>query len=271
MLSSSSGYSVRHLEGWFHRFFSEDPPPLPRIPQGEGEAFLLIDGLWFSRWFVLLVYRQSRNLTILHVSVGKREVATKVKRDLEALRETGYRFTGVVSDGGRGIVRAVTMVWPHIPHQICLAHMHRGMVAAIGRYPKDYRVQELKALADWVWKIESQEALRWWKGNVREWVNTNWWFIHEKRRDTQGRWWYIHKGVRHAVSTLLVLPETSFVFLKHPLMPKTTNELEAQFGHLGKRWLAHRGLKEERWEQFLRWFVSLYNREKLSSRKKKRV
>lgn len=28
-------------------------------------------------------------------------------------------------------------------------------------------------------------------------------------------------------------------------MPKTTNELEAQFGHLGKRWLAHRGLKRE--------------------------
>ena len=52
-------------------------------------------------------------------------------------------------------------------------------------------------------------------------------------------------------------------------MPKTTNELEAQFGHLGKRWLSHRGLKRERWKDFLKWFVYFYNQEKLSQKKTK--
>lgn len=81
----------------------------------------------------------------------------------------------------------------------------------------------------------------------------------------------IHKGVRKAARILSKAPKTSFVFLNHPLMPKTTNEIEAQFGHLEKRWLAHRGMKRERWNNFLSWFVYFYNQEKLASSKSKRV
>ena len=73
--------------------------------------------------------------------------------------------------------------------------------------------------------------------------------------------------MRRAVNILKHLPDTSFKFLDHPLMPKTTNEIEASFGYLGKRWLAHRGLKTETWEQFMRWFVYFYNEDKLSSNK----
>lgn len=268
-LSSCSSYSVSHLIRIFHQFLSTAPPALSIPPSTTEETFLLIDGLWFGRWFVLMVYRQSKNLTILRISVGKREVATKVAKDLRWLKEQGYRFTGVVSDGQTGIVKAIHTVHGHIPHQICLAHMHRGIIAAIGRYPKDFRVKELKAIADWVWLIESKEALRWWEDWLKRWVTAHWLFVWERRRDTEGHWWYIHKGVKKAMNTLLALPQTSFAFLSHPLMPKTTNELEAQFGHLGHRWITHRGLKRERWEPFLSWFVYFYNQEKLSSRKRK--
>ena len=233
-------------------------------------SFLLLDGVWFGRWFVLMVYRQSRTLTILHISVAGREVATKISKDLRYLLSLGYRFTGIVSDGGTGIVKAITMVFPHTPHQICLAHMHRDIVNALGRYPKDYRVQKLKRLADWVWLIESQEALAWWRKHVRRWHQRHWQFLKERRTDDTGRWWYIHKGVRRAYAILSHLHESSFTFLRCPLLPKTTNELEAQFGHLGQRWISHRGLKRERWEHFLRWFVYFYNQEKLAGSKTKK-
>lgn len=270
MLSSLSGYSIPHLALIFHRLFLQDPPQLPPLDQSESsDVFLLIDGLWFGRWFVLMVYRQSKTLRILHITVAGREVKSKIARDLKALTTVGYRFTGIVSDGGPGIVGAVNLVFPHVPHQICLAHMHRAVVAALGKHPVDYRVQVLKALGDHVWKIESQEALRWWEGHIKTWVRDNLLFLHEKRRDNMGRWWYVHKGVRHAANILLRLPSISFVFLTHPTMPKTTNELEAQFGHLEKRWLAHRGLKRERWEQFLHWFVYFYNTDKMAVRKTK--
>ena len=270
MLSSLSGYSVRYLEGKFHELFKQNPPQLPLLNQSSfTETFLLIDGLWFGRWFVLMVYRQSRNLLLLHIAVAGREVTTRIAKDLKHVSSLGYRFTGIVSDGGTGIIGAVNVVFPHIPHQICLAHLHRGIISAIGRYSKDERVRELKRLADHVWLIESKEALGWWKEKLNAWIKRNNEFLKERRYDIDYNWWHVHKGARKAVATLLELPKTSFKFLDYPLMPKTTNEIEAQFGHLGKRWLAHRGLKKERWEHFLKWFVYFYNQEKLSQKKTK--
>lgn len=269
MLSSFSGYSIQHLVEKFHEYLKEDPPELPPLDQTDiPQTFLLIDGLWFGRWFVLMVYRQSGNLTILHISTMGREAATRIEKDLKKIQEK-YLFTGIVSDGGTGIVSAVNEIFPYTPHQICLAHLHRGIIAAIGRYSRDYRIQELKRIADHVWLIESKEALKWWKTKLNDWIKRNNSFLKEKRYDIEYNWWHIHKGARKAVATLLDLHHTSFKFLDYPLMPKTTNEIEAQFGHLGKRWLAHRGLKRERWEYFLKWFVYFYNQEKLSQKKTK--
>jgi hypothetical protein len=268
-LSDITDYSVQHLSRKFHKYLLQTPPELPLIDQSEiEETFLLLDGLWLKRGFVLMAYRQSRNLSILHISVVGREAATKIAKDLKHLR-TLYRFTGIVSDGGTGIVKAVKEVFPNAPHQICLAHMHRDIIAAIGRYPKSDRVRELKLLADHVWLIESKEALRWWKVQVDIWIKDHNTFLKEKKYDLDYNWWFIHKGVRRAASILQSIPNTSFKFLDYPLMPKTTNELEAQFGHLGKRWLSHRGLKTEKWELFMRWFVYFYNQDKLSSKNMK--
>lgn len=269
-LSDQSGYSLQYLQLKFQPYFARNPPVIPPINQKDiSETFLLIDGLWLKRGFVLMAYRQSRNLTILHISVVGREVATKIAKDLRILKDV-YIFTGVVSDGGTGIIKAVNEVFAHIPHQICLAHLHRDIIASIGRYPRDPRNKELKAIADHVWLIESKEALKWWKQEMNIWIHENNEYLKERRYDVNYNWWHVHKGVRRAVSILQTLPQTSFKFLDHPLMPKTTNELEAQFGHLGKRWLSHRGLKTEKWEQFMKWFVYFYNKDKLSQRKTKK-
>lgn len=260
-LSIVSGYSIQYLSTKFHVLLTQKPPELPVVPQVS--AFLLIDGLWLKRGFVLMAYRQSKSLLLLHISVVGSEVATKIAKDLMIIKEH-YLFTGIVSDGGTGIVKAVQKVFPRIPHQICLAHLHRDVINAIGKYPKKTNIQELKILADHVWLIESHEALKWWKQQMQQWMTMHNQFIKEKRYDIDYNWWYIHKGVRRAVAILRDLPETSFHFLDYPLMPKTTNELEAQFKHVGERWARHSGLKKEKWEYFMRWFVYFYNKDKLS-------
>src|SRR5260221_1003227 len=263
-LSDQTGYSIQYLHAQFQVFFAQVPPVLPLFNQSAlTETFLLLDGLWLKRGFVLMAYRQSRNLQILHISVVGREAATKIAKDLRVLKSM-YRFTGDVSDVGTAIVKAAGNVFPHIPHQICLAHLHRDVIAAIGRYPKSENIRELKRLADHVWLIESKEALRWWEKEVRTWSNSYSEYLKEEHYDLSYNWLYLHKGVRRAVSILRDLPSTSFKFLDHPTMPKTTNELEAQFGYLGKRWLTHRGLKTERWESFMRWFVYFYNKDRMS-------
>lgn len=86
---------MRYLEGKFHAYFREDPPTLPKLDQSNiSETFLLIDGLWFGRWFVLMVYRQSGDLVLLHIAIAGREVTTKISKDLNMIKEMGYRFTG---------------------------------------------------------------------------------------------------------------------------------------------------------------------------------
>lgn len=271
MLSEINGYSIPYLATCFQAFLKDNPPTAIYPPICNRPTYLLIDGLWFGRWFVLMVYRRSKSLLILHISVAGREVESKITKDLKHLHHLGYRFAGIVSDGGTGIVSAVRQVYPHTPHQICLAHMHRQITACLGRYPKNTQVRLLRQLADHIWFIESRNALRWRNSEVQKWKMDNWEYFQEIRRDDAGHWWYIHKGVRKAIRIMFKLPSISFTFLRHPLLPKTTNELEAQFGHLGKRWLSHRGLKKERWESFMKWFVYFYNLKKLTDKRKNKV
>ena len=269
MLGDESGYSCSHLIQQFHRYLSCEPPCciLPR--QLSEKTFLLVDGLWLKRWYVMMVYRRSKDLTILHISVAGKEAKSCIVRDLTHVKKR-FTFTGVVSDGGRGVVGAIHTIFPHILHQICMAHMHREAVNTLGVYPKDYRIKQLKKLADHMWLIESREALTWWRQEVRRWIDQNYEYLLEYRQDTTGKWWYIHKGPRKTVRILKKIPKTSFAFLTEPLMPKTTNEIEATFGHLGQRWLAHRGLKTERWESFMKWFVYFYNLQKMTQSKSKK-
>lgn len=269
MLAEESGYSLRHLIRMFHRYFSQEPPLYTLTVPVSTKTFLLVDGLWLKKWYVMMVYRKSKDLTILHISVAGKEARSRIEDDLQHLIALGYIFTGIVSDGGRGVVSAIQEVFPHSLHQICMAHMHREATNALGIYPKDLRIKKLKEIAGHIWLIESREALTWWKEQRDNWIQTNWPYLMETRRDDAGKWWYIHKGPRKTVRILKKLPQTSFTFLTEPLMPKTTNEIEATFGHLGKRWLAHRGLKTKRWESFMKWFVYFYNQKQITGRKLK--
>lgn len=260
VLAYQSGISVKTLQSTFVMYLEQPPPhphPSPRSPAHP--HVLLIDGLWFNRWFVLMLYRESGNLRILRISTGKRELKRNIVRDLQLLNAVGYTFNGVTTDGGKQILGAIQKVYPSLPHQICLAHMHRAVISCLGRHPKEVSVLFLKELADLVWHVRTKDEKQAWSDLVEWWIGAHTDYLNEKRTDDTGRSWYIHKNVRKACRLLDSIYAHSFIFLDYPHLPKTTNEIEAQFGHLGKRWLAHRGMKHTRWEHFMDWFVFFYN------------
>lgn len=265
-LVSWSDLSFRKLEYDFHQLLLEVPPIHTIQELTTDESYLLIDGLWFGKKYCLMLYRHHKRKFIIHASFVSKERGSLIVKDLKILQST-YRFTGIVSDGGTGIRNAVFKVFGHIPHQICMAHLHRDVINAIGRFPKDRRVQELKKLADHIWLIESKEALAWWKNKLQKWIDKNREFLTETKHLDTGGWWYTHTGVRKAVRILVSLPDTSFRFLDHPLMPKTTNELEGSISVLSRKQNIHKGLRRERVKPFLYWFIYFYNRKILSQRK----
>lgn len=266
VLSSWSKLSIQALCTRFHTLLLQNPPSLKISELQTEEAYLLVDGLWFGKKHCLMLYRHSQRKVILYISFLAKEYGSLIAKDLQLL-QTRFHFTGVVSDGGTGIRNAVFRVFGSIPHQICLAHLHRDVINAIGRYPKDYRVQKLKKLADHVFLIESKEALGWWKDKLQGWIIKNRDFLEETKHVDTGGWWYIHRGARKAVRILVSLPDSSFKFLDRPLMPKTTNQLEGSISVLARKYGLHKGLKEERILPFLKWFIFFYNRKILSQRK----
>lgn len=229
--------------------------------------YLLIDGLWFGKVFCLMLYRIHHSPFLIKARIMKKEWGSLIAKDLEDLKGQGYVFSGFITDGGTGVMKAIKKVYPHSPHQICLAHIHREARKGVGKKPKDFRLQRLKELVDHLWLIESPEALRWWKQEVANWIQVNQDYLKEYAHDdVTGRWWFTHKKVRRTVSILLKAPELSFVFLRknHWLMPRTTNAIEGINGNVTIKWLIHRGLKRSRWEKFLLWFVYYRNRKYLS-------
>lgn len=271
VLSTWSGYSTRQLHRRFSSFLATDPPLLILPLEKNTETYLILDGRWFGKKICLMLYRQSKSKLILYASFMKREFGSLIFKNLKIIHEKGYRFTGIVSDGGTGIRNAVIRMYGHIPHQICMAHIHRQATNGLGKYPKEERVQQLKKLADHMWRVESKEAREWWKNQVNAWIQTHGMFIGQTRWDTTGRWWYIHGGVRKCIRALKTAYEDCFAFLNHPLMPKTTNEIEATIGNLSMKHLIHRGMKREKLEPFIHWFIYFYNRNILSCRKTKEV
>jgi len=263
VLCQWSRYSIRTLETKFHQFLDQYSPALAIPELTTEESYLLIDGLWFGKKYCLMLYRHHRRKLIIHASFVSKERGSLIAKDLKYLK-TKYRFTGIVSDGATGIRNAVFSVFGAIPHQICMAHLHRDVISAIGRYPKDRRVKDLKKIADHIWLIESKEALRWWRDKLQTWIEKNRDFLNETNHLDTGGWWYIHKGVRKAVRILVSLPDTSFKFLDHPLIPKTTNELEGSISVLSRKHNLHKGLKRERVKPFLQWFIYFYNKKLLS-------
>lgn len=65
MLNDESGYSIGHLIRVFHHYLSQEPPLVTLKPAIHDVTFLLVDGLWLKKWYVMMVYRRSKDLTIL--------------------------------------------------------------------------------------------------------------------------------------------------------------------------------------------------------------
>lgn len=262
-LTTTSGVSAKTLERYVNQRLTTVPPDqiLP-LPDPSTRVYLLIDGLWFGKLFVLLLYRIAGEPFIIHATIAKREWGYQVEKDLRSILAKGYVITGVVSDGGKGISTAVDTVLHTIPHQICLAHVHREATRGVGKRPRDWRIKELKKLVDHLFLIESREALRWWMREVNYWLQANKEYLQEHTHDsTHHRWWYTHSKTRKTVRILLSAPKHSFKFLDgHRLMPRTTNEIEGLNSAISSKWLIHRGLQKEKWPSFLRWYIYFRNR-----------
>ncbi|MEA2056331.1 MAG: hypothetical protein U9O78_01270 [Patescibacteria group bacterium] len=266
-LSQKNNVSTVTLSTRFQKFLAQLPTALEylkRLSQNnkiknQCSGFLLIDGDWFGRKRVLIVYKDSQ-AGILFWRFADGEYKAQVKQDIEYLKDKGYPLKGTVSDGKNSLVNAAKS--HQVPVQRCLVHIQMRLKSLLTQNPQSAAGKQLKEWSYSVNKISNQyEAkilLLWFIRLYKRHKD----FIKEKTnyidpKTDKKRWWYTHKNVRKAYRLIANSFGQMFTYLRFKNMPKDTNGLEGFFSQLDTKISRHRGLKQPKKENLIAWLLYL--------------
>lgn len=257
-ISEASGYSSRQVHRWFDEYL--DRYPTWNI-KTTAPIYLLVDGTYYSDEHCLVVYRAENIKRTLFYRFTRAEDDDEIASDLLNIRSMGYDVVGITTDGGDNIVRAAEYVYPHIPRQRCMVHVRRECLNRITLQPRSPEARALKDLVLRIGDVRTANDRLWWLRSFRDWAEHNAAFACEKGSRPGGQTYFVRDDLRKAYVHLKRAIPNLFTFVDHPGLPKTTNALEAFFGHLKDQLRLHRGLSETRVDNFIKWYL-YFNDEK---------
>lgn len=264
-ISKQSGYSERTLKTYFYKV-------LPTCPtwqiQKRESVNLLIDGTYFTNKVCLLLYRDHNiKMTILY-RLTNQEALRDLKEDLRAIKDVGIDVESVTCDGRSNIIRAVREVYPKAIIQRCIAHIIREVCTWLTQKPKSAAARELRGLVCLLSDIDTNEEAQLWIRDFIDWHTEYEEYINEKSVDEEsGKWWYTHKMLHRSTSHVKRAIPNMFNYTIYHNVPKTTNSLESFFGHLKDHLRLHRGLSDEHFKDFVKWYLFLQSNEGKAAKK----
>ncbi len=252
-LARDSPYSERTLKRYFYS-------QLPRCPiwhiQRREKVNLLIDGTYFPNKVCLVLYRDANiKMTILYrLTDGER--FGELQQDLRNIKSTGIEIESVTCDGAANILRAVREVCPEAVLQRCTVHIAMEVETWLTRNPKTVAAQELLHIVRLLNRVETNEQAQLWLSTFVDWHRKHEAFINEKTVDEEsGRWWFTHKMLRRSASHIKRAMPEMFNYTRYEKVPKSSNSIEAFFGHLKDNLRIHRGLSHEHFKDFVKWYL----------------
>ena len=258
-ISERSGYSTRQLHRWFDDYLDSSPPWTKNTAR---PIHLLIDGTYYSDDHCLIVYRAENLTRTIFSRFSTREDDDEIASDLFSIRDLGYEVVGITTDGGDNIVRAVQYVFPDVPRQRCVVHVQRECLASITQRPRSPEARLFRSLVQQLSIVYTVNDKLWWLKQYNRWVEDNEEYVFLKGVVTYSKQeYYVHNDLRKAYIHLKRAIPHLFTYIDHPGVPKTTNALEAFFGHIKDQIRSHRGLAESRIDNFIKWFL-FFNDEK---------
>lgn len=258
-ISTTSGYSPRQLYRWFDEYLDEFPTWSINTSQ---KIYLLIDGTYYSDNHCLVLYRAENLKRTLFYRFTTIEDDDEIASDLINIKSMGYDIIGITTDGGDNIIRAVEYVFPTVPRQRCIVHVQRECLRSITLHP---RSPEARMLRNIVLKLNDVRTLNdklWWMSMFNRWEEDNKEYACEKATlPNSNLTYFIRNDLRKAYIHLKRAIPYLFVYIDNAGMPKTTNAIEAFFGHIKDHLRIHRGLSKTRIDNFIRWYL-YFNDEK---------
>ena len=264
-ISKSSGYSQRTLKSYFYKI-------LPTCPtwqiQKREKVNLLIDGTYFTNKVCLLLYRDHNiKMTVLY-RLTKRESLRDLKADLQAIKDVGIEIESVTCDGALNIIKAVREVCPEAIIQRCTFHIAHEICLWLTKKPQSEAARELRELACYLSKVNDHEQAQLWMRAFIDWYAKYKEYINEMSYDDSGkRRWYTHKMLRRSTSHIQRAIPYMFNYTMNNNIPKTSNSIEAFFGHLKDHLRLHRGLSNAHFKDFVKWYLFLQSNQGKASKK----
>ncbi len=219
------------------------------------------DGKWLGRVGVFFIHRNVTTKENLWWSFISSETYEAIHRDLDALTvQLGNHLPiGAVSDWKGSIVAAVASHFGNIPHQRCLAHVDREAKRLLPLHSPLEATQALRRVAVLLMLVGKPTDPHVWQTSLARWEKHYGSLLKEKTYAPQGltrHWWYTHGNIRSAWRLLTHEQQPFFVFLTHPLIPKTNNALEGVNSNLKQKLGNHRGMSVTRQASFLSWYMA---------------
>jgi len=218
---------------------------------------LLIDGTYFANKVCLILYQDNNVKATQIYRLSNGEYFQEISEDLHNLLSLGIQIQSVTCDGSPSIIKAVKAISPNTIIQRCTVHVQREILLWLTRNPQSKAGIELRKIVCKLNSIKSKEQWDYWIVSLIEWEESHRQYLNQKSfsENNPDKYWFTHKSVRKSfVHIKRALPDL-FHYLDNPNIPKSTNSLEAFFGHLKTNLRIHRGLSKEHFKAYVKWYL----------------
>lgn len=161
--------------------------------------------------------------------------------------EQEYIVHAFVSDGQKGLKKAIRFLFPDALHQRCVAHIVRLSLSWLTKHPQSEAAQELRSLVGMLSRVTTEGEARQWESDLSSWDKQHTDFIsHKSISQTTGRKRFTHRKLRAVRSLILNALPDLFRYTKDARIPNTTNSVEGGINSPLKELLhRHRGISKE--------------------------
>lgn len=245
-IAGNTGRTLRRQWSWCWTI----PTPTLDIT-GEVYDQVFIDGIYLAYHWCLLIAHDGTH--VITWQWCHRENAPAYTALLSRLAPPDL----ITTDGHGGALKALKTLWPDVPVQRCLIHVHRNNLRDLTSRPNTHAGKALLALSQRLLKVSSKEDAAIWTKLLMECHTTYEDFFKTRtwakdvpiwQRRTRRTWWYTHGRDRRVYQRLTRLTRQGvlFHFLDfNPARERTTNPIES-FNHQIRSLLAHHpGMPED--------------------------
>ena len=214
------------------------------------DVVILIDTTYWGRGSGLMVIKDAlRNKILWHKHVHHETIALYLE-GIEWLENNGFKIWGVVCDGLKGLLQALSKY----KVQMCQVHQQRIMQKYLTLKPELPASIELLELSKLLTKTDKESFI----GVFEQWQYKWHSFLRERSADGLGRSRYTHPRVRSAYLSLKRNMKWLWTFYDHPEtgLPNTNNALEGTFTDIKTKLRVHSGMKKSNRQKFLDEYIS---------------